>query len=98
VDEDLEAYRAAIGGQADLAVALRPTVPDSTTVDDLAAKVLAAIKRGARRLDFYHSRLMRLDALDRNGAAFGLVEGGRWASDGAVPAQPSDDRTKGDVA
>jgi hypothetical protein len=69
VSLDLAAYRDTVGPGATLSVALRPTVPDSTDVDNLAAKVEAARAIGAQRVDFYHSGLMRHDALDRIMAA-----------------------------
>lgn len=72
VAEDIDAYREALGG-ASLALALRPTRPDSDSVANLAAKVRLAVSRGVRRLDFYHYGLMRLDALDRIAAALVAV-------------------------
>jgi hypothetical protein len=62
---DIAAYRNVLGGGPGLNVAMRPTAPDSTTVENLRAKVELARTAGVRRVDFYHYGLMRLDALDR---------------------------------
>ena len=56
---DLAAY-----GDAAVSVIYRPALPDSTTADNLRAKVDLARERGLGRVDFYHYGLMRLDALD----------------------------------
>jgi hypothetical protein len=72
IDLDLAAYRARIG-DANLAMAVRPTAPDCDTVENLAAKMRSATASGVRRVDFYHYGLMRLDALDRIRAALDLV-------------------------
>jgi hypothetical protein len=56
---DLAAY-----GDAAVSVIYRPALPDSTTADNLRAKVDLARERGLARVDFYHYGLMRLDALD----------------------------------
>jgi hypothetical protein len=62
---DIEAYRSILGPDVGIVAAMRPTAPDSTTVEDLRAKVQLAERAGVRRMDFYHYGLMRLDALDR---------------------------------
>ena len=56
---DLAAY-----GDAAVSVIYRPAIPDSTSADNLRAKVDLARERGLGRVDFYHYGLMRLDALD----------------------------------
>jgi hypothetical protein len=68
--DDVGGYRAVLGKAADIAVALRPTVPDSMTVERLTARIRASLEAGVSRLDFYHYGLMRLDALDRIRIAF----------------------------
>ena len=62
---DIAAYRKLLGDGPRLIAALRPTAPDSTTVENLRSKVELAAQAGIHRLDFYHYGLMRLDALDR---------------------------------
>ena len=69
VDLDRATYRALLGTRADLAMAVRPTVLDSESVENLAAKLCLAESTRVRRVDFYHYGLMRLDALDRIAAA-----------------------------
>jgi hypothetical protein len=64
----LAAYRGEIG-QAPLAVALRPLLPDCATSANLAAKVAVARDVGARRVDFYHYAMAPLDRLDWIAAA-----------------------------
>jgi hypothetical protein len=59
VREDLAAY-----GDAAVSVIYRPAIPDSTSADNLRAKVDLARERSLGRVDFYHYGLMRLDALD----------------------------------
>ena len=65
---DLGAYRA-LAGDAALNVVLRPTAPDCDSAENLHTKVDLARELGLARVDFYHYGLMRLDALDRIGAA-----------------------------
>jgi hypothetical protein len=62
---DMAAYREVLGPGPRLVVALRPTAPDSTAVNNLRAKVELAVRHEVSRLDFYHYGLMRLDSLDR---------------------------------
>jgi hypothetical protein len=62
---DIAGYREMLGDGAEIILALRPTAPDSTTVENLKAKIQLANRTGVRRVDFYHYGLMRLDALDR---------------------------------
>ena len=71
VSSDIDAYRAILGADAKIVVALRPTAPDSTTVENLRSKVDIAIQAEVSRLDFYHYGLMRMDALDRIRSALG---------------------------
>ena len=65
IGRDIEAYRSQLGEGPRMVVAFRPTAPDSTTAENLAAKVGLAARSGVSRVDFYHYGLMRLDALDR---------------------------------
>ncbi|HUG30768.1 MAG TPA: hypothetical protein VMQ65_09695 [Candidatus Limnocylindria bacterium] len=62
---DMAAYREVLGPGPRLVVALRPTAPDSTSVDNLRVKIELAERHAVSRVDFYHYGLMRLDALDR---------------------------------
>lgn len=62
---DIAAYREVLGRGPRLVVALRPTAPDSTAVENLRSKVELAERHAVSRLDFYHYGLMRLDSLDR---------------------------------
>jgi hypothetical protein len=62
---DIEAYRAILGDGPEILAAMRPTAPDSTTVENLRTKIELAARAGVKRVDFYHYGLMRLDALDR---------------------------------
>ena len=71
VSSDIDAYRAILGADAKIVVALRPTAPDSTTVENLRSKVDIAMQAEVSRLDFYHYGLMRMDALDRIRSALG---------------------------
>ncbi|HVA84788.1 MAG TPA: hypothetical protein VNF73_00575 [Candidatus Saccharimonadales bacterium] len=79
---DIEAYRSALGNGPRMVVAMRPTAPDSVTVENLREKVEMAMRLGVSRLDFYHYGLMRLDALDR------IREALAAAGDPARPAEP----------
>jgi hypothetical protein len=65
IASDIDAYRAQLGDGPGLVMAVRPTAPDSTTVENLRSKVDLARRAGVSRMDFYHYGLMRLDALDR---------------------------------
>ena len=80
---DIQAYRAILGDGPPIIAALRPTAPDSTTVENLRSKVELAIQMGVSRLDFYHYGLMRFDALDRIRMALDAAGaiGARSASD-----------------
>lgn len=62
---DLKAYREHVGAGCALSVALRPSVPDSPSVDNLKQKVRLAEEAGLARIDFYHYGLVPLAALDR---------------------------------
>jgi hypothetical protein len=73
IEGDIAGYQALLGN-AGIVAAMRPTAPDSTTVENLRAKAELARRTGVKRLDFYHYGLMRLDALDRiRGALDGLA-------------------------
>ena len=61
---DLETYRARIGPDRELAVALRPSPPDSFSAEELRKKVAISREVGAVRVDFYHYGFVRLSALD----------------------------------
>jgi hypothetical protein len=61
---DLEAYRARIGPDRQLAVALRPSPPDSFSAEELRRKVVISRQGGAVRVDFCHYGFVRLPALD----------------------------------
>jgi hypothetical protein len=65
IASDIGAYRAQLGEGPGLVMAVRPTAPDSTTVENLRSKIRLATRAGVSRVDFYHYGLMRLDALDR---------------------------------
>jgi hypothetical protein len=65
IADDIAAYRTMLGEGPGLNVAMRPAPPDSSTAENLRAKVALAIRAGVRRVDFYHYGLVRLDALDR---------------------------------
>jgi hypothetical protein len=65
IANDVAAYRNVLGAGTGLNVALRPAPPDSSTAENLRAKVELATRAGVRRVDFYHYGLIRLDALDR---------------------------------
>jgi hypothetical protein len=60
---DLEAYRKQLG-EASIGLALRPSLPDCDTSENLAAKVRLARELGIARVDFYHYGFVRLGALD----------------------------------
>lgn len=61
---DLEAYAAFRSRESSLAVALRPTRPDTQTAADLREKVQAVQALGFERIDFYHYGFLPLAALD----------------------------------
>jgi hypothetical protein len=61
---DLEAYRARLGPEREIAVALRPSPPDSYSPEELRTKVAIGREIGAARVDFYHYGFARLSALD----------------------------------
>jgi hypothetical protein len=56
-------------GEAKLAVALRPLLPDCEDPLVLAAKAESSARAGAGRIDFYHYAMMPLDRLDWIAAA-----------------------------
>jgi hypothetical protein len=61
---DLEAYRAAVGDDVGLGVALRPSPPDCADPANLAEKLRLVSSLGLARVDFYHYGFVRLGALD----------------------------------
>ena len=61
---DLETYQALIGPDGEIAVALRPSPPDSFSPGELRTKVTISREVGAARVDFYHYGFIRLSALD----------------------------------
>ena len=60
---DLDAYRGILG-DASLAMAVRPALPDCDGPENLAAKVALARELGLERVDFYHYGFVRLESLD----------------------------------
>jgi hypothetical protein len=62
---DLEAYRALLPDGGLLAAAMRPTVPDCDSTDNLAAKLRLARDLGVERVDLYHYGFAPLATLDR---------------------------------
>ena len=62
---DLDAYAAALGGDSELTVAMRPMYPDCDDADNLIAKLRHATALGVTRADFYHYGFMPLTMLDR---------------------------------
>lgn len=60
----LARYRALLGAEAPLSLALRPIGPDCADAAALAEKVALAARFGARRVDFYHYAMTPLDRLD----------------------------------
>lgn len=73
IDQTVTEYGAAIGGRAELAVALRPMWPDTPNAAELSDRVQVAADRGASRVDFYHYGLMPAGSLDWVGAAMASV-------------------------
>jgi hypothetical protein len=61
---ELAAYAELCGHEASLAVALRPTLPDTRSAEELVEKVAVAKASGVEAIDFYHYDLMRLQSLD----------------------------------
>jgi hypothetical protein len=61
---DLEAYRAAVGDDVQLGVALRPSPPDCEEPANLVEKLALARELGIAQADFYHYGFVRLGALD----------------------------------
>jgi hypothetical protein len=62
---DLDAYRNLLLAGGTLSAAMRPTLPDCDSVENLAAKVSLARELGLERLDFYHYGFAPLPAFDR---------------------------------
>jgi hypothetical protein len=69
VDRDVAAYRAALGDDVRVRVALRPSWPDCTATANLVEKMDVAVGHGASGVDFYHYGLVSGAALTRVGAA-----------------------------
>jgi hypothetical protein len=61
-EREVQAYRA-VSEQTRLETILRPMPPDSTSAEDLAAKVATARRAGATDVSFYHYGFMRLENL-----------------------------------
>jgi hypothetical protein len=72
VELDLAAYRA-LAPDVPLVAALRPVAPDCDSAENLAAKLRAARRAGADRVDIYHYGLAPLSALDRVRDALALA-------------------------
>ena len=60
----LARYRAVLGDQARLTLALRPLLPDCLDAGNLADKIRVAQAAGVEALDFYHYAMMPLNRLD----------------------------------
>ena len=60
----LARYRAVLGDDARLALALRPLLPDCLDADNLAQKIRFAQAAGVEAVDFYHYAMMPLNRLD----------------------------------
>jgi hypothetical protein len=71
---DLEAYRALLPGDGKLAAAMRPTLPDCDSTENLAAKRRLARDLGVERVDLYHYGFAPLATLDRVRAAIESTE------------------------
>jgi len=65
VELDLEAYRTCLPPSGTLAAAMRPTLPDCVSADNLATKLRTARDLGLERVDLYHYGFAPLAALDR---------------------------------
>jgi hypothetical protein len=62
---DLVAYRALLPRGGTLTAAMRPTLPDCDSVENLAEKLRVARALGVERVDLYHYGFAPLTALDR---------------------------------
>ncbi len=62
---DLEAYRALLPQDGSLSAAMRPTLPDCDSTENLAEKLGLARELGLERVDLYHYGFAPLSALDR---------------------------------
>jgi hypothetical protein len=62
---DLDAYRDLLSADGTLSAAMRPTLPDCDSAENLAAKLSLARGLGLERVDFYHYGFAPLPALDR---------------------------------
>jgi hypothetical protein len=62
---DLEAYGALLPDGGSLAAAMRPTLPDCDSTENLAEKLHLARELGLERVDLYHYGFAPLSALDR---------------------------------
>jgi hypothetical protein len=63
--DDVAAYRAALRGEPELRVVLRPFLPDTESAEHLTAKVAAVVAAGADAVDFYHYGLATIKDLRR---------------------------------
>jgi hypothetical protein len=68
---DLEAYRALLADGGVLSAAMRPTLPDCDSTENLAAKLRLARDLGLDRVDLYHYGFAPLPTLDRIRDAIG---------------------------
>jgi hypothetical protein len=73
IDRTVTEYARVIGDRADIAVALRPMWPDTTSAAALTDRMQVAADRGASRVDFYHYGLMPTRSLDWIGTAVAAV-------------------------
>jgi hypothetical protein len=62
---DLEAYKSLLPDGGSLAAAMRPTLPDCDSTENLAAKLRLARELGVKRVDLYHYGFAPLPKLDR---------------------------------
>jgi hypothetical protein len=65
----LACYRDVLGADANLAVALRPLLPDGEDQSLFIRKAEVAARAGAKRIDFYHYAMMPLGRLNWIAAA-----------------------------
>jgi hypothetical protein len=72
VGRDVASYRAALGEDVAVRVALRPSLPDCATTANLTEKIDVAVAAGVSGIDFYHYGLVSSDALDRVRAALAV--------------------------
>jgi hypothetical protein len=73
IELDLRAYSEALPAGGTLAAALRPTLPDCDSAENLAEKLRLARELGLERVDIYHYGFAPLTALDRVREALALA-------------------------